>query len=68
MKRAANLTVDETLLAQAKSLNLNLSQIPETSLREAVSDGKAARWRKENAAQSLGWRSFRRSSRDKDVS
>ena len=68
MKRAANLTMDETLLAQAKSLNLNLSQIQETSLREAVSDGKAARWRQENAAHSLGWRSFRRSSRDKDVS
>jgi post-segregation antitoxin (ccd killing protein) len=35
-KRAANLSVDETLLARARHLGLNLSQVFEAGLAEAI--------------------------------
>lgn len=48
MKRAANLSVDAALLDEAKALDLNLSQLFEAGLRDAVRRKKAARWRADN--------------------
>ena len=47
-KRAANLTVDEELLADAKALGINLSATFETSLRDAVRARKAEQWLEDN--------------------
>ena len=54
-KRAANLTVDEELLADAKALNINLSATFEASLREAVRARKAEQWLEENRAALTGY-------------
>jgi antitoxin CcdA len=49
-RRAANLTLDAALLAEARDLGLNLSAAAEAGLRAAVAEARAARWRQENAA------------------
>jgi len=47
-KRAVNVTVDETILAEAKQLGLNLSQVLEDELRKRVTEEKTRRWQEEN--------------------
>ena len=47
-KRATNVTIDPTLLDEARALNINLSATFEASLREEVRKGKAAQWLAEN--------------------
>jgi antitoxin CcdA len=49
-KRATNLSVDSTLLNEARGLGINLSATFEASLRDAVRARKAAQWREENRA------------------
>ncbi|WP_233873661.1 type II toxin-antitoxin system CcdA family antitoxin [Paraburkholderia adhaesiva] len=48
-KKAANVSLAESLLAEAKELGLNVSQAAEAGLAKAVSDERAARWLRENA-------------------
>jgi antitoxin CcdA len=47
-KRAVNVTVDESILAEAKQLGLNLSQVLEDELRRRVTKERTQRWREEN--------------------
>ena len=47
-KRAVNVTVDEDVLANAKELGLNLSQVLEDELRRRVTEQKLRRWQEEN--------------------
>lgn len=47
-KRAANVTVNADLLRRARDLDLNLSQILEHALVEAVRKGARERWLDEN--------------------
>jgi antitoxin CcdA len=47
-KRAVNVTVDETVLAEAKQLGLNLSQILEEELRKRVVEEKTRRFQEEH--------------------
>ena len=47
-KRAVNVTVDEQVLAEAKQLGLNLSQVLEDELRKRVTEEKTRRWQEEN--------------------
>ena len=47
-KRAVNVTVDEDILADAKELRLNLSQILEDELRSRVTAEKTRRWQEEH--------------------
>jgi len=47
-KRAANVSIDEEILAEAKKLGINLSQTLETELRERVRQAKIDRWSEEN--------------------
>ncbi|HZE61018.1 MAG TPA: type II toxin-antitoxin system CcdA family antitoxin [Burkholderiales bacterium] len=49
-KKATNLSVDEQLLERAKQLRLNLSQVLETGLVEAIRHHEAQEWLKRNRA------------------
>lgn len=45
MKRAANLSVDAALLEDARALDINPSQAPETGLRRAAAGVATRKWR-----------------------
>jgi len=49
-KKAANLSVDERLLASARRLKLNLSQVLEAGLAEAIRRQESEAWLKKNRA------------------
>ena len=49
-KRATNLSVDDQLLERAKRLKLNLSQVFEAGLAEAIQRREAEEWLKRNRA------------------
>jgi len=49
-KRAANLSVDDRLLERARRLKLNLSQVFEAGLAEAIRRREAEVWLKRNRA------------------
>jgi antitoxin CcdA len=49
-KKATNLSVDERLLERAKQLKLNLSQVLESGLAEAIRRHEAEEWLKRNRA------------------
>lgn len=47
-RKATNVTLGETLLAEAKSLNINISQAAEAGLARAVAERRAELWLAEN--------------------
>lgn len=47
-KRATNVSINETLLAQAKELQVNVSRAAEFGLMQAIAEKKAEIWLKEN--------------------
>lgn len=47
-RRAANVTLDSDLLAEAKDLGINISRAAEAGLSEAVRKAKAEQWLEEN--------------------
>ncbi len=49
-KQAANLSIDRELLERARTLNLNLSQVLEAGLSEAVRQRQAEEWLRNNRA------------------
>lgn len=49
-KKAANLSVDEQLLDRARRLKLNLSQVLEAGLAEAIRRQEGEAWLKKNRA------------------
>lgn len=49
-KKATNLSVDDSLLEQAKHLKLNLSQVFEASLTEAIRQRQREEWLRKNRA------------------
>lgn len=49
-KKAANLSVDRDLLARARGLNLNLSQVFEAGLTEAIRQRLREEWLRHNRA------------------
>lgn len=48
-RKPTNLTLDPSLLAEARTFGVNLSQAAEAGLRHAVAEAKAAAWKQENA-------------------
>jgi antitoxin CcdA len=57
-KKATNLTIDASLIEEARTLDVNLSRAAEEGLRVAVRQARADRWRAENAealASSNAW-------------
>lgn len=49
-RKPTNLSLDATLLTEARALNVNLSRAAEDGVRSAVAAAKADRWKVENAA------------------
>jgi antitoxin CcdA len=49
-RKATNLSLDRTLIFEAKSLGINISRAAENGLREAVLDARRAQWKSENSA------------------
>ncbi|MCB1376964.1 MAG: type II toxin-antitoxin system CcdA family antitoxin [Alphaproteobacteria bacterium] len=49
-RKPTNLSLDASLLAEAKALKVNLSRAAEDGVRCAVANAKAAQWKAENAA------------------
>jgi len=49
-KKATNLSIDNDLLDRAKRLKLNLSQVVETGLVEAIRRHERAQWLEKNRA------------------
>jgi antitoxin CcdA len=49
-KKATNLSINAELLAEAKSLNINLSQTLEQRLEELVREGRRKEWLRQNRA------------------
>ena len=47
-RKAANLSIDAIVLADAKSLDINVSRAAETGIAEAVRAEKERRWLQEN--------------------
>jgi antitoxin CcdA len=47
-KRAVNVSIQEEILAEAKTMKINLSQVLEDELRKRVRETRAARWAEEN--------------------
>jgi len=47
-KRAANVSIDVEILAEAKAMGINLSQTLEDELRKQVKEEKIRRWSEEN--------------------
>lgn len=57
-RRATNLSLDQSLLSDARALGINLSRAAEAGLRQAVHEARAKQWRQENAdalAASNAW-------------
>lgn len=48
-KKPANLSIDATLLAEAREMKINLSAAAEEGLKRAVASAKAEAWKRENA-------------------
>jgi len=48
-KKPTNLTLDQSLLQEARSFGVNLSQAAEAGVKQAVASAKAVHWKKENA-------------------
>ncbi|MGH1369524.1 MAG: type II toxin-antitoxin system CcdA family antitoxin [Maritimibacter sp.] len=49
-RKPTNLTLDSTLVAQARAQQVNLSRAAEAGIRAALSQSQAALWQAENAA------------------
>ncbi len=57
-KRATNVSLNEALVAEARTLNINVSRACESGLESAVRQAKAARWQQENAAGFDAWNDY----------
>lgn len=49
-RKPTNLSLDATLLSEARALNINLSRAAEAGVRDAVAEARSAQWKAENAA------------------
>jgi antitoxin CcdA len=58
VRRAANVTLPEPLLRDAKAPGINLSQACEKGLATAVAEARAAVWLKENRPAIEAWNQY----------
>jgi antitoxin CcdA len=49
MKKAANLSIDEKVIAEARAYDINISRAAEEGIAGAVKAEKERRWKEENA-------------------
>lgn len=57
-RKAANVTLPEPLLAEAKALGVNLSQACERGLAETVAEARARKWLNDNRAGIEAWNEY----------
>jgi antitoxin CcdA len=57
-RRAANVTLPEHLLAEARGLGINVSQACERGLAAEVAEIRARRWLEENRAAMDAWNDY----------
>ena len=57
-KKATNVSLAETLLAQAKELRINVSQAAEAGVAKAVADKRAELWLAENQKAFDCWNAY----------
>lgn len=48
-RKATNITLDSSLISEAKAHGINISRAAESGLRAAVKAARAAQWQRENA-------------------
>ncbi|HUB13613.1 MAG TPA: type II toxin-antitoxin system CcdA family antitoxin [Acetobacteraceae bacterium] len=58
VRRAANVTLPEPLLREAKALGVSLSQACERGLTESVAEARAQAWLAENRAAIDAWNEY----------
>jgi antitoxin CcdA len=58
VRKAANLSIDADLLAEAKALSVNISRAAEGGIAEAVKAEKERRWREENREAIESWNAW----------
>lgn len=58
VRKPTNVTLPETLLADAKALGINVSQACEKGLVAAVSEARGAAWLRENQAALDAWNDY----------
>lgn len=58
IRKAANLSIDAGLLAEAKSLSVNVSRAAEAGIAEAVRKEKERVWKEENREAIEGWNRY----------
>jgi antitoxin CcdA len=49
-RKPLNVSLEASLVVQARELGVNLSRAAETGIRKAVQSAKAEQWQRENAA------------------
>ncbi|WP_374499276.1 type II toxin-antitoxin system CcdA family antitoxin [Zoogloea sp.] len=57
-KKATNVSLSETVLADAKALRINISQAAEAGVARAVAERRAALWVAENAKAFECWNDY----------
>lgn len=57
-RRPTNVTLPEALLADARNLEINVSQACERGVAAAVADAKAQRWLQENREAMEAWNGY----------
>jgi len=57
-RRATNVTLPETLLREARALEINISQACERGLSAEVAEAKAKQWLQENRAAMDAWNDY----------
>lgn len=60
VRRPVNLSLDPVLVAEARTLGVNISRACEAGLRAAVKAEKERRWREENRAAIESWNRWTR--------
>lgn len=58
VRKAANLSIDPRLLAEAKALSVNISRAAEAGIAMAVAEEKRRLWRIENREAMERWNAF----------
>jgi antitoxin CcdA len=57
-RRAANLSLDRSLLDEAMKLGVNLSRAAEAGIAAAVAEARGKHWLEENADTIKGWNEY----------
>ncbi len=57
-QRATNVSLSQSLVAEARALNINVSRACESGLESAVRQGRAERWEAENGDAFEAWNAY----------